>query len=173
VAYVAPGGPAEKAGVRKGDLITAVGPTSVESREDFLQGLSGYTAHSTLSVTLWQEGREKTLQIRAEPLSPKEALKLAEERLGVAVTGITPALRKEHKLGAEAGVLVVSVEPQSMAHRTGIRRGDMIRQVNDEEIRSIEDYEKAMARALRRDSLLLLIQRGGYGYYLTLEMGGA
>ena len=59
-----------------------------------------------------------------------------------------------------------------MAMRAGIRQGDVIRQINDRDIGGLDDYEKAMATALRRKSMLLLIQRGTSGYYLTLEMGG-
>jgi serine protease Do len=173
VTQVAPNGPAERAGVRRGDLVIGVGQSVVTSREDLIQNLSSYTASSTVPLLIWSGGREKTVQIRAEALNPSDAVKAAEERLGITVSPITPALRKEHKLNTDLGVLVVGVEPQGMAHRTGIRRGDMIRQVNDQEIKGSQDYEKAMVRALRRDSLTLLIQRGGYGYYVTLELGGA
>jgi Do/DeqQ family serine protease len=173
VTQLTPGGPAEQAGVRTGDLVTALGQTSVTSREEFLNGLSGYTGHSTIGLVLWREGRERSVQVKAQVLSPQEALKLAESKLGMTVMGITSSQRREHKLKSEAGVMISEVQPQSMAQRVGIRKGDLILQVNDEEISSLQDYQKAMARALRRDSVLLLIQRGTYGYYLTLELGGS
>lgn len=172
VTQVSPGGPADKAGLRKGDLITAIGRTPVTSREDFSQALATYTARSTIYLTLWSKGKEKTVSLKAAALSPEQALKEAEARLGITVSAITPSLRGKYGLETKQGVMVASVQPESLAHRVGIRPGDVIRQINEQEVTDLKGFEKAMARALRRDNILLLIQRGPYGYYLTLELGG-
>lgn len=172
VTQVTPGGPAEKAGLRKGDLISSVGQSRVTGRQDFLEAVSAYTAGSQITLGVVREGREQEMKVKAGSLGPKEAARLAEGLLGLMVGPVGQAQRKEHRQGSVQGVVVKGVEPQSLAHRVGIRQGDLIRQVNDKEIRSMEDYETAMAGALRRDSVTLLVQRGSYGYYLTLELGG-
>jgi serine protease Do len=173
VTQVSPRGPADRAGIRKGDLIVAIGNTSIASREGFLQALAGYTAHSTLRMVVWREGLEETLRLKAQVLSLEQAQNEAETRLGIKVRAITSFLTQQYRLYSDIGVVVVDVSPQSLAHRSGIRVGDIIRQVNDLEIEALQDYQQAMTRALRRGNLLLLIQRGSRGYYLTLEIGGA
>jgi serine protease Do len=173
VTHVSPGGPADRAGLRKGDLIVAIGQTQAISREVFLQTLGGYTGHSKLKLTVWRDGREEVLRMEAEVLSPEQAQKETEVRLGIHVSEMTPSLQRKYGLFSAAGVIVVAVAPRSLAHRAGIREGDVILQVNDQEIAALRDYQAALPRALRRDNLLLLIQRGSHGYYLTLEIGGA
>ncbi len=164
-------GSAERAGIRKGDLITALGQRPTTSRKEFLRALSAYTATSDIAIRYIREGREREATVKAEALTAEQAMKEAEARLGLAVGPVTGALRRELGLSSDAGVVVVSVQPQGLAHRSGIRRGDLIRQVNDREISTLQEYQKAMAAALRRENVLLLIQRGAFGYYLTLEIG--
>ncbi|MEJ5375191.1 MAG: Do family serine endopeptidase [bacterium] len=171
VSQVINGGPAQKAGLRKGDLILSVGATKVSSRQEFQEALSAYTGGSQISLRVVRDGRELELKVKAESLSSKDAAKMAEGLLGFTVAA-PPAQRRGPREYPNQGVVVKSVEFQSLAHRVGIREGDLIRQVNEKEIRSLEDYQAAMARALRRESVTLLIQRGSYGYYLTLELGG-
>ncbi len=171
VTDVAHSGPAERAGIRKGDLITSLGQRPTTSKREFSRALSGYTATSDISIRYIREGRTREATVKAEALTAEQAMKEAEARLGLAVGPVTGALRRELGLSSDAGVVVLSVQPQGLAHRTGIRRGDLIRQVNDREIFTLQEYQKAMAAALRRENILLLIQRGAFGYYLTLEMG--
>jgi serine protease Do len=173
VAAVNPGGPADEAGVRKGDLITAIGDVPVASRQEFFQTLAGYTADSTVELTSWRKREPIAVKVKAQVLSPDRALHLAEASLGIAVGAVTTKTRKEYQLTAEQGVVVVRVEANGLAYRAGLRPGDVIRRINDQEIVNPEDYGKAMPRALRRGSLLLLIQRGTHGFYLTLDLGGA
>ncbi|MGQ9857679.1 MAG: Do family serine endopeptidase [Thermodesulfobacteriota bacterium] len=172
VTQVNPGGPAEKAGLRKGDLITSVGQTPITSRQDFWEALSSYTGGSQITIGIVREGREQKVRVQAGSMGPKEAARLAEGLLGLTVGPVSPAQRKGPRRASAPGVVVKAVDPQGLARRVGIQEGDLIRQVNDTEIRSLEDYEAAMTRALRRDNVTLLVQRGSYGYYVTLELGG-
>lgn len=172
VTQVTRGGPAQKAGLRKGDLVLSVGPNRVASRQEFMDALSAYTGGSQISLGVVRDGQELEVKVRAESLSSQEAARMAEGLLGFTVGPLAQAQRKERRQLSSSGVVIRSVEPQSLAHRVGIREGDLIRQINDKEIGSMEDYQTAMARALRRESVTLLVQRGSYGYYLTLELGG-
>lgn len=170
VTQVSPKGPAEKAGVRRGDVITSVGQLKVTSRQEFMEALSTYSGGSQVPLLIIRDGEQLELKVKAEGLGPKEAARRAEELIGIKVEPLGAGTsRRERKT---RGVVVKEVEPQSLASRVGIREGDVIRQVNDTEIASLEDYHSAMAKALRRDSVTLLVQRGSYGYYLTLDLGG-
>lgn len=172
VTQVTQGGPAQRAGLRKGDLILSVGSAKTTSRQEFLEALSAYTGGSQITLSMVRDGREMEVRLKAESLSTQDAVRMAEELLGFQVAAVNQAPKKERRASSVPGVIVKSVEPQSLSYRVGIREGDLIRQINDKEIRSLEDYQTAMARALRRESVTLLVQRGSYGYYLTLELGG-
>jgi serine protease Do len=172
VTQVTQGGPAQKAGLRKGDLILSVGQSRVSSRQEFLGALSSYPGGSQIILGVVRDGREQELRVKAESLSSKEAARQAEGLLGFSVEPASQSQPRQRRQPSALGVVVTDVESRSQAQRVGIRKGDLIRQVNDREIRSMEDYEVAMAMALRRDSVTLLVQRGTYGYYVTLELGG-
>ena len=66
-------------------------------------------------------------------------------------------------------MVVINVTPKSAADRIGISPGDVIRQVNQDRIATEEDYNKAIADLSNPDRILLLVQRGRQGYYVTLE----
>ena len=66
-------------------------------------------------------------------------------------------------------MVVINVTPKSAADRIGISPGDVIRQVNQDRIATEEDYNKAIADLINPDRILLLVQRGRQGYYVTLE----
>jgi serine protease Do len=169
VTQVSPKGPAERAGLRRGDLILNVGKERVTNRQEFMDAISSYTGGTPIELRIMRDGKEKELKVIAEALGPREAALRAEDLLGIKVEEAPLARGREKKV---QGVRVKSVEPNSTAHKVGIRQGDLIRQVDGTEIKSMEDYQGAMARALRRDSVTLLIQRGSYGYYLTVDLGG-
>ena len=67
------------------------------------------------------------------------------------------------------GVVVTGVKLNSVSGKIGIRAGDVIRQINQERIKDEKSFKMAMAQAAGRDSVLILIQRGENGYYVTLE----
>lgn len=172
VTQVIQGGPAQRAGLRKGDLVLSVGSNRTVSRQEFLEALSAYTGGSQITLKIVRDGVELEVKITAQSLSTKEAVRMAESLLGFTAATVNQSQKKERRQSPVPGVVVKSVESQSLAYRVGIREGDLIRQVNEKEILSLEDYQTAMARALRRESVTLLVQRGSYGYYLTLELGG-
>ena len=67
-------------------------------------------------------------------------------------------------------MVIEKVRPQSRAYQRGFEPGDVVLQINDHPVRDPQTFRKAMARALGRDSILLLIQRGNFRYYVTLEL---
>jgi S1-C subfamily serine protease len=97
------------------------------------------------------------------------ALELTKERLGLEVEGITPKLRELYRLAATSGVVVVEVDRRSPAHRIGIAPGDVVKQVNRQSVRDLEDFKQAVLQARKSETVVLLVQRGRTGYYVTLE----
>ncbi|HIF02654.1 MAG TPA: PDZ domain-containing protein [Nitrospinaceae bacterium] len=82
---------------------------------------------------------------------------------------IQQSLVRRYRLVTSQGVVVTSVTPNSVSGKIGVQLGDIIRQVNQVRIENEKDFRAAMVEAAGRDSVLILVQRGQNGYYVTLE----
>jgi serine protease Do len=84
---------------------------------------------------------------------------------------VTPELARRFGLGdaAEGGVVVVRIDPGSPAYEGGVRPGDMIIQVNQMDIATLDDFKKAVAKLKKKDRTLLLIRRKGEELFLTIR----
>ncbi|MEE8536766.1 MAG: PDZ domain-containing protein, partial [Acidobacteriota bacterium] len=71
---------------------------------------------------------------------------------------------------SEIGVLIDKVRPLSRAAQRGFRRGDVVIQMNGLPMRNVDAFRRAVARSLGRHSVLLLIQRGHFRHYVTMEL---
>jgi serine protease Do len=172
VSGVAPGGPAHKAGLREGDLIVGINEELVRDREQFHQVLSGYTAGSRLELVFVRDGAKHMAVVKATRLTPQRASTEVQRLLGIKVVSLSKEVRKSFSLVAKNGVAVVEVRETGPSYMAGMRPGDVILQVNRQEIVDMDDFNRAMVNALRSEEILILIQRGHYGYYLTMHIGG-
>jgi len=90
---------------------------------------------------------------------------------GITVEPLTPQLARQLGLNeGEKGVVISSVDPGSPAAEAGLRPGDVIKEVDRQEIKSVEDYNRAMAKANPKEGLLLLIKRGAGALYVVLKV---
>jgi S1-C subfamily serine protease len=91
-----------------------------------------------------------------------------QARLGISVQELTPSIARQLGLpSGTTGVLVADVQPGSVAAEAGLRRGDVIQEVNRRPVRSVTDFQRAVSGA--GDPVLLLINRGGSTIYVTIE----
>jgi serine protease Do len=89
---------------------------------------------------------------------------------GITVRELTPELAKRFGVKeGDQGVVVVKVDPGSKAFEAGIRTGDLVLQINQKEIATIEDYKKAIAKLSSKERILLLIRRKGEDLFLTIR----
>jgi len=89
---------------------------------------------------------------------------------GVTVRELTPELAK--RFGAkegDSGLVVIRVDPNSKAFEAGIRHGDMVLQINQKDIATIEDYKKVVAKLKAKERILLLVRRKGEDLFLTIR----
>ncbi len=89
---------------------------------------------------------------------------------GITVRELTPELAKRFGIGdGQSGVVVIKIEPGSRAFEAGLRPGDMVLQINQKDIATIEDYKNAASRIKSKDRTLLLIRRKGEDLFLTIK----
>jgi serine protease Do len=94
---------------------------------------------------------------------------LAWRLLGIRVADLTPAKRKEFRIAAREGALVTEVRPGSQLARIAVRPGDVIRQIDDSATATHDEFRRAIVKTRHKSSLMLLIQRGEQGYYVTVS----
>jgi serine protease Do len=153
--------------VKAGDVVLAMNGTPVESPGDLARavGLARPGTESTLRVS--RRGAEQTLKVTLAS-APGEA---APTQLGLAVQPLTPEMAKESGARAREGVLVTAVEAESPAAAAGIRRGDIILEVESRPVRSVADFEQLTKGLKPGQPLSVRLEREGRALYVAL--GGA
>ncbi|UCD34998.1 MAG: DegQ family serine endoprotease [Nitrospiraceae bacterium] len=173
VADVVKDSPAEKAGVKRGDLIVGFEGESVESPTALRNMVAGRQPGSRAEVKLIRNGKEMTLSVTLGEL-PKtaEAGETGEydnALAGVYVQELTPAIRESLNIAENVtGVIVTRVDGDSPA-AAGLRQNDVIQEINRKAVRSMKDYNEAVSGIKEQDNVLLLVYRGGGYLYVTIS----
>lgn len=174
---VEPGGPADKAGVEKGDVIIQLDGTKVQSSSDLRNKIAGSDVDSKHKLTVLREGKEKTLTVTLKELPENLAQRqnsnqtTENQDFGMTLRNLTPELAQRYNLDADSGVLVTNVERGSVAADKGIQPGDVITHIGvDNKINNLSDYEDIMKDHKPGDSILLSIQRGGDTFFVGLTI---
>ena len=184
VASVQPDSPAQKAGLRQGDVIVGFNGHPVDKLRDLTQAVANTAAGSRAEVSVWRDGREQRLSASIARLDPEKVATATDEdsaddpqsKLGLALAPLDREARREAGLAASVkGVLVTSVSPDSPAADKGIRPGDVIVKVGGRNVASPEDVANRVtaAQGEGRKSILLLVNRQGNERFVALPLGQA
>jgi serine protease Do len=129
-----------------------------------------------VSLRIFRDKKEHVVGIKIGELAdesdatqPSEA---KDPELGLRVQRITPEAARRLGLNSAKGVLVVEVLPGSPADQVGIEPADVIREVNQRQVSSVKDFERATRLGRRGDRILLLVQRGDNGVFFALRRKG-
>ncbi len=159
VARVISGSPAQAAGLRTGDIITAVAGKPVDSREAFSTLTATVAAGQPLPLTVARDGRTESISVR-----PSEA----PDDLGLRILWEIAGLRVADRSRA---VVIDEIARGSRSENIGLAQGDVIVGVNGVEVASVKDLNQALTQSAERSSVVLQVARGRYIYSLTFPMG--
>jgi serine protease Do len=159
--------PADDAGIRAGDAILAVDGTAVESPRDLAREISSRPPGETVSLTVWREGEERTVEVTLGDLENAEPVQQASRgdprttQPTSDVLGMTLAPADEIGMDTD-GLAVVEIDPDSGAAGNGIRVGDVILQAGGVDVNSVEDLDSGVETAASegRQNVLLKVQSG-------------
>ncbi len=169
VVRVAEKSPAAIAGLKRSDIILAVGDHEVTGKSDFRARMASYTVDNRVRFAILREGKNLELTARVIAIPRQYVAEFTYNWLGLEVKQNNPRFAKNNGLKTSKGMVVTKVVPKSSSDRIGISLGDIIRQINQERIDTEEDYNKSIVDLNNPDRILLLVQRGRQGYYVTLE----
>jgi serine protease Do len=173
VSDVTSGGPAEKAGIRSGDVIVAFNGKEIRDEHELPQTVASTKPGKTVNVRLLREGKEMTIpvtiaEMEGEPGKPAGTQDLSKT-LGLSVQDITPEIAQRFGIENTKGVIVTDVADGSQADEAGFNEGDIIRQINRRPVSGTAEFTK-MAAALKADkTTLFLVERGDARILLTVK----
>jgi len=172
VAEVVPGGPAEEAGIKRGDVIISFDGRMINRMSDLPFTVAETPVGKTAEIKVIRDKKEQSLNITiAEMPAEKKVSSLMnapEGDLGITVDNITPGLRDEFKLKERSGVVITDVAQDSPAADAGLQAGDVIKEVNRVPVRNIEEYNSAMKKSGENKHVLYLIRRDSQTFYVTI-----
>ncbi len=165
VRAVSPNSPAEKAGLKRGDVITGVGDREVKDFEGLVNVLARHKPGEKLTFKVRREGKEQELGVTlaerpSEGGGPARLIR-PTAFLGVETRDLTPEDRDRLKVKADSGAVVVEVIPNTPADRAGLKRDDVITRVNDHAVSGPRELRRAVREAGPGKSLTLQVARGG------------
>ncbi|MDJ0984229.1 MAG: Do family serine endopeptidase [Desulfobacterales bacterium] len=170
VKAVEPGSPALKSGLKEGDIILGIDSKKIASPRDYWSIKKTYAAGDKLKARIWRNNKVKTVSIKTRVFPMERAEKLAFRTMGIRVENINRQNRNYYRLLTREGVVISEIANGSHLDRIGARPGDVIRQIDDLTISNKEDFKKAVVKYRQKQSVVILLQRGDQGYYITLRM---
>ncbi len=172
VAEVSKGGPAERAGVKVGDVIVEFNGKEIKDSVDLPQQVAHLAPGKTVQVKILRDGRELSVPLTVGEVKDAEVVASADSKengWGLAIQPMTPELAANLGLRRGEGVVITSVKPGSPADEAGVQSGDVITQANRQPVRNVADYSREIARTEKGKALLLLVQRGDGSVFLALK----
>jgi len=175
VASVEKGSPAEKAGIKSYDVLLKMSGRDIESYDSFRNQVAMLAPGSEVIFLVLRDGNTLEIAVKlaerqttmAQGKPPKTRQQLRES-LGIEVQNLTKDLAQQFGYQLGEGVIVTSVEPGSPAAEAGIQAGDLIQGVNRQSVSTVDDFQKAIARA-SGDKVLLLVRRGEYSQFIVVR----
>lgn len=164
---------AEKAGLKRGDVVTAINGEKMKNVSVFVAKVRTFAPGTEISLTVLRDKKEETVKVKLDEIpgseldggTPGQGEQLLRE-FGITVSQINAELQKKYRLDAGKGLVISGVEPGSEAQRIGLNEGDVIVEVNNRAVEELQDVDKIMAG---KKAIVLLIERGGKTFFVTLR----
>ncbi len=160
VSEVFPGTPADKAGIKAGDIVLAVNGRTVNNKDDYLSRLFNVTKAESLTMVVRRDDRQFRHTLRPEVMDKGMALDLVRSRWGFELA--------DRRQGA--GAEVTAIIPGSAAAKLGLKRGDIIHQIGNRRLKTGVDLLNAFLRNRMQKTMLMRVQRGRNLYTVRLTL---
>ena len=169
---ILPGEAAEKAGLKRGDVVTHINGESIKNVSAFVNKIRSFSPNSKIELSVIREKEPLVIEVElglmpgADSAVGVKGLEILD-KLGISATPVNKELQSKYKIDAEKGLVITKVAQGSDAHATGLAEGDVIFEVNNSRVNSIEDFNKAVEN---KKSLAFLIWRDGKTFYVPMRI---
>jgi serine protease Do len=173
VSDVTENGPAEKAGIKRGDVIVSFNGKPIKEMDTLPKLVGATEIAKKAKVGIIRDGKSLVVDVVIEELKD-EKLQASKKReiegdFGLVVQNVTPEIAKHLSLKDTRGVIVTDVQPGSPAQEGDIRSGDIIKEISRKPIKNIEEFKEAMKTVNIKEGAVLLIQRENATFYVVLR----
>jgi serine protease Do len=173
VVEVVKGDPADLAGIQANDIILEVNDRKVETSRDLTNLIAGISVGEKVKIQVLRNNKKQTftVEIAKRPeerrLASKSPETGREDELGIRVTNLTPEKAQRLNLSPAEGILVERVEPGGKAAEAGVQVGDVIKEVNHQVIKSVQDYSSQISKLKKNDVIQMFIWRMNAGFVVV------
>ncbi len=175
VAEVTPNSPASKSGLKQGDIITAVNGQALSNASELRSRIGVMNPNTSVTLKVWRDGRTMDVPVTLGEFPNNEERASVDKQdsgsalQGVSVENLTPDTAQQLKLSpATKGVVVDTVSPSSRAADAGLQAGDVIVQVNHQNVSNVRDFTQAVSSSKKDAPVLLLVNRDGGTMFLAV-----
>ncbi len=173
---VSAGSPAEKAGMKRGDIILELNGTKASDSRELRLSIGNLKPGASAQFKVFRDGAERNLSVvlgeapeKLQATGPVGGGPQAAPQLGIQVEPVSPQLTRRFGLPTSTrGLVITTVLPGSAADDAGIEPGDVIQEVNRQVVSDVAQFQRLVAAS--KDSLLLLIERKGTHQYVTVRL---
>ena len=174
IAGVSLGGPAERAGLKRRDVVLSVGGRPIEDGGDLRNAIAGVPAGSDLALTVWRAGAKQEIVVRTGSMQEATS-RLAgtvRERLGVSVRAVTQAEARRYGISAGEGVAILTIDPKGALAQAGLEALDLLLEANGQSLGGVEGFANwaAALRSGQQATLLALDHRTGQTGYVRVSV---
>jgi serine protease Do len=173
VSQVSPDGPADKAGIKQGDVIVHFDGTVINDSHDLPRVVASTPVGKTVKIRVVRDGKEIDLQakiVEMEDENLPEKTSVGPQSLGITVQNLTPQIAQKLGLKKAEGIIITAVEPASPAEEASLQPGDIILSVNRKPVKDVNDFEKMMEVTKKGDTVLLLVQKGQNVLFVAVKL---
>jgi serine protease Do len=176
VGGVVPDSPAEKAGIKRGDIITKIGDKEIQDASDLLNQIALLIPEEWVEVRIIREAITLSFKTRIAKRDENRVTSYRGERdalpamIGLQVAELTPEFKERFSIdkSATTGVVIIAVEKDSRASEAKIQLGDLVLEINRESIHNVNGFRTAMNHAVRGNKILMLLGRKQNKIFITL-----
>ena len=175
---VMPDSPAAKAGLKPGDILLEFEGRSMEGPGDLQRAVGFFSPDRTAKVKILRDQTEKTVEIKVgqapderQAQQPRQGGSRERSMLGLEVRPVTPEIARQLNLRSTDGVVVTRVEDGTPAAEAGVQRGDVVKQLNGQTVKTMADFERLTRNMKDGDPLTVLLQRGPMSLYVAFRVG--
>lgn len=171
VANVSKDGPADRAGIKVGDVIVEFDGKEIKDSNELPIIVARTAVNKQVRLKVVRDKKQVTLTVAVGELKDEEVVASTEEKgeLGLAVQTVTPEMAESLGLERAQGVVITSVAAGGPADEAGLRRGDVILEIDRKPVRNLADYRKAMGETKKGKGMLFLVRRGDNTLFLALK----
>jgi len=169
--------PAEKAGIKAGDIITAINGGKVTSSNELRNRVAAIKPGSRTSFAVLRDGKsmdfnvvleERTGDVAQAGAAPSESTR---EKTGLTLQNLTKEIREQFNLPEDAkGVVITDIDPSTPAARARLQAGDLILEVNRQPVASVAEFKKAIDSVAKDGAVLLRVQRDDTKFFAPLRL---